>query len=316
MARMRAVNPLRSVLLAASQNAWLREQATRRRFVRRAVSRFMPGESLDEALDAAAALHRERFGTIVTQLGENVTDIAEAEAVARHYHEVVERVRVAALDTEVSVKLTQLGLDLDPALPRKHVAELACRARDAGQRLWIDMEAGAYTEATIALYRELRGEHSNLGVAVQSYLRRSAADVEALIPLGAAVRLVKGAYQEPESIAFPEKRDVDESFYTLTARLLSAEAQKAGVWLAAGTHDPVLIGRIEALAAANRIPKDGFEFAMLYGIRRDLQAALRERGHKVRVLISYGAYWFPWYMRRLAERPANLLFVLRNLFGG
>src|SRR5262249_47531419 len=154
--------------------------------------------------------------------------------------------RASARDVEVSVKLTQLGLDLDPALPRRHVAELACRARERGHRLWIDMEGSAYTQATLDLYRELRAQHPNLGVCVQSYLRRTAAAVESLIPIGAAVRVVKGAYQEPDAIAFPDKREVDESYFALVRRLLSPQARRAGVWLTAGTHDPSMISRLEA----------------------------------------------------------------------
>jgi proline dehydrogenase len=308
------VNPLRSVFLAASTNPWLRDQATRRRFVRRAVARFMPGESVEDALTAAAALDREGFGTIVTHLGENVSSAGEVAEEVRHYGDVGARIRTAGIDTEISVKLTHFGLDFDPALARKSVAELACGARESGRRLWIDMEGSAYAEPTLALYRELRPAHPNLGVAVQAYLRRSAADIEALIALGAAVRLVKGAYQEPASIAFPEKHDVDESFYALAERLLSAEARSNGAWLAAATHDPRLLARIEALARREGIPANGFEFAMLYGIRRDEQMRLRRAGWRTRVLISYGSSWFPWYMRRLAERPANVGFVLRSLF--
>ncbi len=307
---------LRSLFLAASQTAWHKRQATRRRFVRRAVSRFMPGEVVEDALGAASALANEGFGTILTHLGENVTSGAEAEEEVRHYGDVCARVRAAGLDAEVSVKLTHLGLDLDPALARRNLAELARGARALNRRLWIDMEGSPYTDQTLEMYRALRPEHSNLGVCIQSYLRRSAADVETLIAIGAAVRLVKGAYQEPAAIAWPAKRDVDESYFALARRLLSAEARRAGVWLAVGTHDPQLLARLEGLAAADGVPKDGFEFALLYGIRRDQQERLRAAGWRVRVLISYGSSWFPWYMRRLAERPANVGFVLRNLLSG
>ena len=311
-----AVHPLRSLFLAASQNAWLNHQATRRPFVRRAVSRFMPGESANDALAAATTLAREGFGFIVTHLGENVASAAEVAEEVSHYRDVAARIGAAGLDAEISVKLTHLGLDLDPALARRGVGELACAARGCGMHLWIDMEGSAYVEPTLALYRELRPAHPNLGICVQAYLRRTAADVESLIALGGAVRLVKGAYQEPASIAFPGKHEVDESFFTLARRLLSPEARRAGAWLAAGTHDPKLLARIEAHARSEGVPADAFEFALLYGIRRDEQLRLRAAGWRTRVLISYGSSWFPWYMRRLAERPANVGFVLRNWIGG
>ena len=275
----------------------------------------MPGETLEEALAAAADLGRQGMGTLLTQLGENVTDRAEAEAVRSHYLEALERIRERRLDAEVSVKLTQLGLDLESDLARDSLGAIAERARSLGGRVWIDMEGTAYTDATLDLYRRVQRDHPNVGVCLQAYLRRTAADVEALLPLGAAIRLVKGAYREPPELAFPRKPDVDESFFTLTCRLLGEEARRAGVWLAIGTHDARLIARIEAFAAAQRLEPAGFEFALLYGIQRGEQARLARAGTSVRVLISYGSHWFPWYMRRLAERPSNVLFALRGMLG-
>lgn len=306
---------MRSVLLAGSRSSWLRERAVKLRFVRRAVSRFMPGETLDDALSAARALGGRRMGAILTFLGENITDAAEADAVARHYLDAIEKVREAGLDAEVSVKLTQLGLDLGPDLALAHVDRLAARAGDHGKRLWIDMEDSRYTGATLELYRRLRQGRSNAGLCLQSYLRRTAADLESLIPLGAAIRLVKGAYKEPAEVAFPRKRDVDESYFALARRLLSEEAGRAGVYAALGTHDTELIRRIAAHALSAGVSKDRYEFELLFGIQTAEQARLTEEGQRVRVLISYGSFWFPWYMRRLAERPANVLFVLRNLAG-
>jgi proline dehydrogenase len=307
------MNPMRGLFLAGSQSAWLRRQATRRRFVRRAVSRFMPGETLDDAIRASSGLRQSGMGVILTHLGENVTTRDEAEAVARHYGEMLDRLRGTELDAEVSVKLTQLGLDLGSEVASPHVAALAARAAEQGRRLWIDMEGSAYTDVTLEIFRQLRPRLPNLGVCLQSYLRRTAADLETLIPLGPAVRMVKGAYSEPASIAFQGKREVDENFFALSARLLGADARQAGAWLAVGTHDPRLIARVEAAAAAGGCPRDGLEFAMLYGIGLAEQERLAHAGYRVRVLISYGTYWFPWYMRRLAERPANVLFVVRNM---
>ena len=250
-----------------------------------------------------------------THLGENVADRDEASAVTRHYMEVLERIPAAGIDAEVSVKLTQLGLDLDESFALDNLVRIADRALQLGNTIAVDMESSAYTQRTLDLYRQLRSSHRNVGLCVQAYLFRTAKDLEELIPGGGGVRMVKGAYKEPANLAYPAKRDVDESFYMLTARLLSPEARQAGIRPTIATHDPVLIERIQAFSAQHQIPTDAYEFAMLYGIQRQLQARLVASGHRLRVLISYGSYWFPWYMRRLAERPANVLFVLRGVFG-
>lgn len=307
---------VRSALLVGSESAWLRRRATRSRLVRRAVSRFMPGETLDDALRAAGALGAQGMGAILTHLGENVADRAEAEAVTRHYLEMLERIPAAGLDAEVSVKLTQLGLDLNREAARENVERIARRAEQLGNRLSIDMESSAYTDRTLEIFRSLRRANIVAGVCLQAYLRRTAADLESLVPLGGGIRIVKGAYKEPRRLAYAAKRDVDESLFRLCARLLGADARRAGVRLTVGTHDTALIRRIQAHAAANGVPKDAFEFALLYGIQRMEQARLAHEGYRIRVLISYGSYWFPWYMRRLAERPANVLFALRGVFGG
>lgn len=311
------MNLLRGPLLAASDSPWLYRQATRRRFVRRAVSRFMPGETLDEGLGAATRLRDQGLSSILTYLGENVGDRTEAEAVVQHYLQVLDRIRgEAGLDAEVSIKLTQLGLDLAPELACENAARIVARARELGRRVWIDMESTRYTDVTLEVFDHLRSADPRLGVALQAYLHRTPKDVERLLPLGAAIRLVKGAYREPPDLAMASKRDVDESYYTLATRLLDAEARRAGVWVAVATHDLRLIGRIQAHLASQGVSKDQFEFAMLYGIQRSKQIRLVKEGYRTRVLISYGSHWFPWYMRRLAERPANLLFVLRNALAG
>jgi len=307
------MNPVRGLLLAGSQSDWLRRQATRRSFVRQAVSRFMPGETIDAALQAATALQAAGMGVILTHLGENVADRSEADAVAEHYLQLVERLRGTDLDAEVSVKVTQLGLDVSPDLATEHLFRIAERTRAHGSRLWIDMESTTYTDATLAAYRRVRAASYDVGIALQTYLTRTRADLESLIPLGPAVRLVKGAYDEPADRAFPRKQDVDQNFHDLAARLLSADARRAGAWLTAGTHDVSLIRRIESAAETAGCPRDGYEVAMLFGIGRAEQERLVREGRRLRVLVSYGAYWFPWYMRRLAERPSNLMFVLRNM---
>jgi proline dehydrogenase len=302
---------VRGVLLAGSESRWLREHATRWRFVRGAVSRFMPGETVEAALDATRSLG---VGTVLTQLGENVRDLEQARDVTRHYLDVLERVHRGGLDVEVSIKLTQLGLDLSREECEKNILALIERARALSNWIWIDMEGTAYTDVTLDIARRARAANPNVGVCVQAYLYRTAADIQSLIALGSGIRLVKGAYREPADKAFPKKSDVDENYFRLTEQLLSAEARAKGVRAIFGTHDPILIRRIEELARSSNLPPETLEFQMLYGIRRQEQERIAKAGYRFRVLISYGDAWFPWYMRRLAERPANVLFVLRNLF--
>jgi proline dehydrogenase len=304
---------LRTTLLAGSQNRWLRERAPRHAFVRKAVARFMPGETAEEALVAVRSLEAQGLGAVLTELGENLADAAQAQAVRQHYLDLLQRLREGRLDAEVSVKLTQLGLDFDLKQCDEHVLALAERAHALGNWLWIDMESSDYVDRTLEIYRRARARFPRVGVCLQSYLYRTPADVAALLPLGAGIRLVKGAYREPPDRAFPRKRDVDESYFALARTLISPAARAAGVRAIFGTHDGALIRRIEALAGVERIAPAQLEFQMLYGIRRAEQVRLAGSGYRLRVLISYGQAWFAWYMRRLAERPANVLFVLKSL---
>lgn len=307
---------IRSAFLAASQSRWLGERAAKLPFVRRAVSRFLPGEDLDAALGAARALQPAGIGAVLTQLGENLKEPGEAQQVTRHYLDVLDRARSASLNAEISIKLTQLGLDFSQAECERNLSSLVARAGALGTWVWVDMESTAYTDATLGIYRRARARHPNVGVCVQAYLYRTERDLKNLIPLGAGLRLVKGAYREPSDRAFPRKRNVDTNYFALAMQLLGREARRAGVRAIFGTHDPVLIRRIREAARAAGLSPEGLEFQMLYGIQRQEQARLAAEGHRFRVLISYGDAWFPWYMRRLAERPANVLFVLRNLFAG
>jgi proline dehydrogenase len=307
------VGLVRRALLAGSQSRWLRERAMRRPFVRRAVSRFMPGEELEDALAAAGALRQAGLGAVLTRLGENVAEESEADAVVAHYLDVLDRVSSAAGAIEISVKPTQLGLDRDEERCATRLLTLAARAEAAGGYVWIDMEQTAYTDATLRLCRRARDRHPSVGVCLQSYLRRTAGDLEALRPTGAGVRLVKGAYNEPPERAFPRKADVDASYLALSRRLLDNAASGATGRTVFGTHDHRLIEAVMAHGAEAGLPKSASEFHLLYGIQRAEQDRLARAGWPVRVLISYGAYWFPWYMRRLAERPANMLFVARSL---
>jgi proline dehydrogenase len=304
------------VLLAGSTNAWLRDRATKAAFVRRAVSAFMPGETVDDALRAGQALKRDGINLILTRLGENITRAEEAEEVTQHYFQVLDKVSASGLDAQISVKPTQLGLDQDPALCRANLERLLERTEQRNNFLWIDMESSPYVDPTIELYRYGRAKSSRIGIAVQAYLFRTGQDVESLIPIGSAIRVVKGAYLEPPDIAFPKKADVDENFFKVCVRLLQPDAIAAGCLLHIGTHDIALVDRLKAWIAANDVPASAYEFAMLYGIQRGQQQRLATEGQRLRVLISYGEYWFPWYMRRLAERPANVWFVAKNLVGG
>ena len=302
----------RSLLLTASRSQWLARQLRDRRFFQRAVRRFMPGETLDAALDTAAAFAKNGIGGVLTELGEQITHRAEAVAVRDHYLGVLDRIKRRSLPAHVSVKLTHLGLEADREACVRDVLMLAAKAEQVRSFLWIDMEESRYVDATLDVYRRVKGEWANVGVCLQAYLRRTPADLETLLPLAPAIRLVKGAYNEPADIAYPKKRDVDTHYFGLAIRLLT-EAARQRAKPVYGTHDLKLIAGIREAAGAQRVDAGAYEFHLLYGIRAAEQRALVADGARVRVLISYGSAWFAWYMRRLAERPANIWFVLRNV---
>jgi proline dehydrogenase len=306
------MSALRQLFVKASESAWLRKQAPRIPFVRRAASRFLPGEDVDAAIAAAHRLARDGISILLTHLGENVSDRAESESITHQYLDLLARIHAESLPAEISVKLTQLGLDVDRELCAANLGELL--SQSSGKTVWIDMEQSSYVDATLELYGRVRREYLHVGVCVQSYLHRTAEDVAALISMGASVRLVKGAYSEPREIAYSRKLDVDESFFRLAQALLGPAAQPAGVRAVIATHDRRLIARITEWAVQQGIATEQLEFAMLYGIQRAEQLRLARAGYRSDVLISYGSFWFPWYMRRLAERPANILFIARNLF--
>jgi proline dehydrogenase len=321
----------------------MKERLPRLGFIRRAVRRFMPGEEADDALREAERLRKDGAATILTLLGENVDTEAEARAVVDHYLEVLAAVRRAGLDAEVSVKLTQLGLDLSPELALEHVRTLvkasatpavaaetpsttSVAATDVATRpgggpsphapplrLWIDMESSAYVDRTLDLYRTVRREHENVGVALQAYLHRTVADLESLLPLRPTIRLVKGAYLESREVALARKREVDSAYHVLARRLLRERQAGRVATPSIATHDSRIIGDVSRMAAELELPKEAYEFAMLYGIGTTEQRHLLRQGYRLRVLISYGEAWFPWYMRRLAERPANVAFVLKQM---
>jgi proline dehydrogenase len=306
---------MRKALLAASTNAWLRDHVTKWGFVRKSVTRFMPGERLEDALEAAKQQQQLGINAIFTRLGENLTRAEEFEEVTQHYLDAYDRIAAAGIDGQVSVKPTQLGLDLDRGLCERNMDRLLERAEQRQNLLWIDMEGSPYVDPTIELYRRARAKSARIGIAIQAYLYRSPKDVEALIPLGPTIRIVKGAYLEPPNIAHPKKSDVDDAFFKLCTRLMAPDAQKTGSLVHIATHDTALADRLLDYIRQNNVPRSSYEFAMLYGIQRNQQLRLARDGQRLRVLISYGEYWFPWYMRRLAERPANVWFVIRTMFG-
>jgi proline dehydrogenase len=264
----------------------------------------MPGETVDDAFRAANEFAREGLGTVFTELGERVNNAAEADAVRDHYLAVLQRIKKEAVPTHVSVKLTHLGLDIDRNACIERVEALATKAEETGSYFWIDMEESNYVDATLDVYRAVRAKHEKVGVCLQAYLRRTAADVEELLKIKPSIRMVKGAYREPPEVAFPKKRDTDDAYFNLCVRLM-----EGGAFTVLGTHDIALISRIRGRAKSG-----SFEVHMLYGIQAAAQRALAKSGAKVRVLISYGTNWYPWYVRRLAERPANVWFVVKNMF--
>jgi proline dehydrogenase len=306
---------MRRLLLWMARNRWLRDHLPRLWFAKRAVRRFMPGEDSTAALDAAVKFQREWITAMFTRLGENVTRIEEADAVVEHYLGLLDDIEARGLDGEVSVKLTQLGYDLDVEHTLAQTARLAARADAAGRTLWVDMEGSDYAEGTIAFYERLKALHANTGLCLQSYLKRTAADVQRLLPLDPRIRLVKGAYAEPATIAYQSRHDVDANYVALAVALLEGARSGRRVELGLGTHDVRLIEQIAEHATAMGLPKSSFEVQMLYGIRMDQQRRLASEGYRVRNLIAYGEAWYPWYMRRLAERPANVIFALRQIIG-
>ena len=304
---------MRSLLLAGSESPWLRSHAPHLPFIRKAVTRFMPGETLDAAMTAAAALRGQGLATVLTELGENVSNAEQADEVVRHYVAALRTIGTRGLDCHISVKLTQLGLDVDRLRCRTNLRELLTHAKEHRNFVWIDMEQHAYVDATLELYRDALREFSDVGVCLQAYLYRTAADLDALTPLGGGIRLVKGAYREPSNVAMPLKRDVDESFLVLAKRMLDRDARHSRLRAVFGTHDARLIGAIQGHIESTGSPREVVEFHLLFGIQRAVQERLVREQYRTRVLISYGSQWFPWYMRRLAERPANVLFVAKSM---
>ena len=300
---------MRALLLKASESQHLARWVMSNGATRRMARRFVAGEELAEALAAARAVNQAGMTASVDYLGEKVLSGDDAQRARDTYLRIFDRIAEQRLDANVSLKLTQLGLDLGDGFCRELVESIVERAAAYGNFVRIDMEGSAYTGRTIDLCKQVRARSPAVGVVIQAYLYRSEQDVRDLLPIGCRIRLCKGAYQEPPEIAFPKKADADANFIKLMRMLLPS-----GIYHGIATHDPRMIDATVDFAAKQAIGKDKFEFQMLYGIRADLQRQLIRDGYRMRIYIPYGRDWFPYFMRRLAERPANLLFFLRHLF--
>ncbi len=301
---------LRSAFIALSQNRTLRHFAERSRTGSRLSSRFVAGMEIEEALRAAEAANRLGIHVTLDSLGESVTSAEEAQRSAAVYHQLLDAIAERKLDANISVKLTQMGLALDPALAENIAASLAEHATATGNFLRIDMEDSSLTDVTLGIVRRLHVRFPGaIGIVIQAYLYRSQQDIDHLLREGIRVRLCKGAYKEPAAVAFPRKVDVDTNYVRLACALLAS-----GIYHGFATHDEAMIAEARSFAAQNGIPPAQFEFQMLHGVRRDLQRRLAAEGYNVRVYIPFGREWYPYFMRRLAERPANALFLARNFF--
>lgn len=303
----------RSALLYLSRQEGLKDFATSFRPFKKLTIRFVAGENIDDVVQYIRAINVEGCSASFDHLNESVASPAEAEKEVAEYLRILARIDETGIDSNVSIKLTQFGLGLDPELAYKNARRVVEDAHRRGNFVRVDMEDAAVTQATIDIFKRLRAEFglNDVGIVLQSYLRRTFADAEELIKLPARIRICKGAYNEPPEVAFPDKKDVDENYVRVMKLLLSS-----GTYHGIATHDPKMIDATIDFASREGIAKDRFEFQMLYGVRRDLQRQLAHDGYKMRVYVPYGKHWYPYFMRRLAERPANIWFVLKNLFKG
>jgi proline dehydrogenase len=302
--------PLRALILAAADSPGIRRTVTRHG-MRLGARRFVAGETATEFLDVARRVNAQGFAVACGILGEGVHERREATAAAEQYCSLLHTFHEQGLDANVAFKLTHVGLDIDPELAFENASRIATAAEQTGNTMRLDMEQSRYVDVTLALYRRLRERFECVGFVLQSYLRRSMADLDATLSPAPNVRLVKGAYLEPPEIAYPAKADVDEQYVALARKALAHPG-----YTAIATHDPRIVAQIERLVAERNLPKRGrFEFQLLYGIGAPLARTLLERGYRVRLAVPFGDYWFPYLMRRLAERPANLAFFFKGAFG-
>lgn len=305
---------MRSSFLYLSGAGWARRLVTGLGVARRTARRFVAGEELQEAVEAARALNEKGIMVSLDHLGENVFNEEDSKRATGEYIELLQTIHEHNLDANISVKLTQLGLDISEDLVLENMRSILDKANEIGTSVNIDMEASQYVDATLRIFRQLNDTYDNVGTVIQAYLYRSESDMHQLGAEGAVVRLCKGAYKEPPDIAFPEKADVDANFIKLMQLYLSEKYHDAGAYLKVATHDPHMIESTERFVKENNVPTSAFEFQMLYGIRAATQEDLVARGYKMRVYVPYGTEWYPYFMRRLAERPANIWFILRSFF--
>jgi len=303
----------RSALIYLSRQDWLKEFAAKFGLFRKLTTRFIAGETVDEAVAAIRDLNAHSCTASFDHLNESVGAVAETEAEVREYLDVLARIAETGIDSNVSIKLSQFGLEIDPELAYRNARRIVADAVSRGNFVRVDMEGSSVTQATIDIFKRLRAEFglNDVGIVVQSYLYRTMDDVRDLLQIPARIRLCKGAYNEPPEVAYPDKKDVDDNYVRLMQVLLTS-----GVYHGIATHDPKMIDATIAFAQREGVGKDAFEFQMLYGIRRDLQLQLARDGYRMRVYVPYGKHWYPYFMRRLAERPANIWFVLKNMLKG
>jgi proline dehydrogenase len=303
----------RNTLLWASRNKWLKQRVPKMKFVQKAVKKFMPGEAEHDAIIAARNLLKQNIATTFTYLGENISTLKEAEDNTENYINLLEKINEERLDTEISLKLTQLGFDQSFDKTLSNIESIIKRANDLDNTVFIDIEDSSYVDKTIDLYKKIKERYDNVGLCLQAYLYRTMDEIRNLIDINPWIRLVKGAYKEPESVAFKKLWDVNKNYMLISSYLLNQISEK-GVRVAFATHDLNIQEQIKNEAKKLNLKNDMIEFQMLYGIKSSEQNVLASSGYKVRTLISYGEHWYPWYMRRLAERPANVGFVLKNIF--
>ncbi|HVF57970.1 MAG TPA: proline dehydrogenase family protein [Pyrinomonadaceae bacterium] len=303
----------RNTLLYLSRHEGLKDFATRFSPFKKMTTRFVAGEDIEETVAAIRDLNAQGCTASFDHLNESVTQVSETEEEVREYLKILARIDETGINSNVSIKLTQFGLDIDPELTYRNAREVVADAARRGNFVRVDMEASNVTQVTIDIFKRLRAEYGldDVGIVVQSYLRRTFEDVQALLKIPARIRLCKGAYNEPPEVAFPDKKDVDDNYVRCMRVLLSS-----GVYHGIATHDPRMIDATIAHAQKEGIGREAFEFQMLYGVRRDLQLQLARDGYRMRVYVPYGKHWYPYFMRRLAERPANVWFVLKNLLKG
>ena len=307
------MNISRKLLLWASKNEWMTVHVPNFKFVKKALKRFMPGETATDALNATRRLLEHNIQTTFTHLGENINALKEADLTFQHYLDLIERINNEKLDIEISLKLTQIGLDLSYEKTLGNFKEITQKAKHLKINVFLDIEDSSYVDKTIDFYKDIKNDYDNVGLCLQSYLYRTMDDIKAMIDINPWIRLVKGAYNEPDTVAFRKKKDVDENYFTISKYFLE-QMQSRDIRIAFATHDLFLHEQIKTEAKLYELPNKKVEFQLLYGIKEREQISLASQGYNVRTLISYGKLWYPWYMRRLAERPANVGFVLKNMF--